>query len=115
MIGAGVSEQVAVSDIQLDYNNPRIKKFIEMYGEHPTAEQISQALGAGGDDEGGGSGTTFDKLKNSILTNGGVIQPVILNRQRDGTLVCIDGNTRVTGSPCRGRRADRRGASHDVH
>jgi hypothetical protein len=95
MIGAGVSEQVAVSDIHLDKNNPRIKKFIEMYGEDPTPEQIFQALGAGGDDEGGASGTTFDKLKNSILTNGGVIQPVILNRHQDGTLVCIDGNTRV--------------------
>src|SRR5262249_15642864 len=81
--------------IQLDRSNPRIRKFLEMYGEDPTPEQIFQALGAGGDEEGGASGTTFEKLKNSIITNGGVIQPVILNRHEDGTLVCLDGNTRL--------------------
>lgn len=95
MIGPGVSEQVAVADIELDRNNPRIRKFLEMYEEDPSPEQIFQALGAGGDDEGGASGTTFEKLKQSILTSGRAIQPVILNRRKDGTLVCIDGNTRV--------------------
>jgi hypothetical protein len=34
-------------------------------------------------------------LKQSILTNGGVIQPVLINRTLTGVLVCIEGNTRV--------------------
>jgi len=96
MISSGVLESVAVADIVLDRSNPRIRKFLEMYPEEPTPEQIYQALGAGGgDDDSGAGGPTFEKLKNSILTNGGVIQPVILNRRSDGTLVCIEGNTRV--------------------
>src|SRR5438105_12437190 len=95
MIGAGALQVVAVTDIQLDKFNPRIRKFLEMYGDDPTPEQFYLALGAGGDEEGGATSTTFEKLKNSILMNGGVIQPVMLNRLKDGTLICIDGNTRV--------------------
>jgi hypothetical protein len=84
---------VPVDQIGLDRDNPRIQKFIEMYGENPTAKQFYLALGAAGDDE-GDSSATFQKLKASILTNKGIIQPIILNK-KDGKLVCIDGNTRV--------------------
>lgn len=67
-----------------------------MYAEEPTPEQIYLALGASNDEESGSStSTSFEKLKQSIITNGGIIQPVILNRRRDGTLVCVEGNTRV--------------------
>jgi len=87
---------VAVDDVELDRSNPRIRKFLEMYGNEPTPEQIFLALGAGNDDDSGSStSTTFEKLKQSILTNGGIIQPVILNRRKDSTLVCVEGNTRV--------------------
>lgn len=87
---------VATNEIELDRSNPRIRKFLEMYGKDPTPEQIFLALGAGNDDDSGGStSTTFEKLKQSIITNGGIIQPVILNRRGDGTLVCVEGNTRV--------------------
>ena len=86
-------QQVPVEKIGLDRDNPRIQKFIEMYGENPTPKQFYLALGAAGDDE-GDSSTNFQKLKNSILTNKGIIQPVILN-ERNGELVCIEGNTRV--------------------
>lgn len=96
VISSGVLESVAVADIELDRSNPRIRKFLEMYPDDPTPEQIYQALNVtGGDDDTSGSSPTFEKLKNSILTNGGVIQPVILNRRPDGTLICIEGNTRV--------------------
>ncbi len=67
-----------------------------MYGDEPTPEQIFLALGAGNDDDGGTStSTTHEKLKQSIISNGGIIQPVILNKRRDGTLICVEGNTRV--------------------
>ncbi len=94
MVIGGVLELVPVSDIELDCTNPRIRKFLEMYPQVPTADQIYLALGAAGDDE-GESSTSFEKLRNSILTNGGIIHPVILNRRADGSLICIEGNTRV--------------------
>lgn len=90
----GTLQSLPVDKIQQDLTNPRISKFLEPYGESPTAEQIYLALGAGGADE-SGSSTTFDKLRNSIITNGGIIQPIIVNRRKDGTFVCIEGNTRL--------------------
>ena len=66
-----------------------------MYPGEPTAAQIQLALGAGSDDIEGQGGTTFSRLKNSILTNGGIIQPIILNVLADGKKLCIEGNTRV--------------------
>jgi hypothetical protein len=95
LLDAGRFELVPVRDITLDRKNPRIARILEMYGEEPTPEQINLALGAGTEDE-NSSGPTFEKLKQSILTNGSIIQPVILNRTPDGQIVCIEGNTRVS-------------------
>ena len=95
MVNPGKSEFVPVDQIELDRSNPRIRKFLEMYSGEPTPDQIFLALGAGNDDEGDKTGPNFQKLKQSILTSGGIIQPVILNRRENGTLVCIEGNTRV--------------------
>ena len=96
MINAGAHQSVLIRDIELDRSNPRIRKFLEMYGDSPTPEQIYLALGAGNDDDGGTStSTTYEKLKQSIISNGGIIQPIILNREADGKLVCVEGNTRV--------------------
>ncbi len=85
-------ENVAVADIELDRDNPRIRRFLEMY-PNPTPEQIYLALGAGGEAAGEG-GSSFDKLKNSILSSGGIVQPIIINRKA-GVPVCVEGNTRV--------------------
>jgi hypothetical protein len=82
-----------VSEIHLDRDNPRIRKFLEMYGEDPTPEQFYLALGAAGDEEGDNS-ATFEKLKNSIQTNNGIIQPIIVNK-KNGRYFCIEGNTRL--------------------
>lgn len=91
----GQHKLVPVNDIQLDYTNPRIARFLEMYPrEEITPDRIFLALGASSGDEEEG-GPTFTKLKQSILTSRTIIQPIILNRQEDGTLVCVDGNTRV--------------------
>ena len=89
-----ILQSVPVVTIELDRANPRIRKFLEMYGDEISAEQIFLALGAQGDDE-HESSTSFEKLKNSILTNGSIIQPIILNRTAEGKLVCVEGNTRV--------------------
>lgn len=91
----GQHSLVPIDEIVLDKSNPRIAMFLEMYEGDPTPEQIQLALGAGVDDKEAHSGTKFSTLKNSILTNGGIIQPIILNTLSDGTRVCIEGNTRV--------------------
>ena len=92
---SAILKNLPVDDVKLDTTNPRIRRFLETYqGDDPTPEQIYLALGAGGDDE-DSSGTSFEKLKNSIMTNGGIIHPIIVNEQEDRTLVCIEGNTRL--------------------
>ncbi len=96
MVNAGAHQSVLVADIELDRSNPRIRKFLEMYVGDPTPEQIALALGAGNDDDSGASSsTTYEKLKQSIISNEGIIHPIILNRRKDGTLICVEGNTRV--------------------
>lgn len=86
---------VHVDELQLDIQNPRIRKWIEMYGDKPTAEQLYLALGAGSSDPESGSTTTFNTLKQSIQTNGGIIQPVIVNQDATGKMIVVEGNTRV--------------------
>ncbi|WP_128957201.1 hypothetical protein [Bradyrhizobium zhanjiangense] len=84
-----------VEGVELDRTNPRIRRFLENYQGEPTYEQIALALdvaGAGDDSQGA---TTPEKLKNSILTNGGIMQPIIVHKRSDGTLVCVEGNTRL--------------------
>ena len=96
MVNAGNHQSVPVNDIELDRSNPRIRKFLEMYGNEPTPEQMFLALGAGNDEDSRTSNsTTYEKLKQSIISNGGIIQPIILNRRGDGKMICVEGNTRV--------------------
>lgn len=86
-----------VNNINLDLNNPRIARVIEMYGETVTAEQISLALesGAGRSGSETGSTTTYISLRDSIKTNGGIIHPIIVNKVPEGKYIVIEGNTRV--------------------
>ncbi|HLB73769.1 MAG TPA: ParB N-terminal domain-containing protein [Sedimentisphaerales bacterium] len=87
-------ELLSIDEIELDLKNPRIAKWLEMYGESPTAEQIALALssGAGQTDD---AGPSFSALKQSIMTNQGIIHPIIVNREAAGKLVVIEGNTRT--------------------
>jgi hypothetical protein len=55
---------------------------------------MSLALGAG-DSQAENSSTTFYSLRESIKTNGGIIHPIIVNRETQGRLVVIEGNTRT--------------------
>jgi len=65
-----------------------------MYGDSPSAEQIHLALGVGASDT-DASSTTFTSLRESIRTNKGIINPIIVNRRPDGKMVVVEGNTRV--------------------
>jgi len=88
-------ELVPVGVIDLDTTNPRIAHALSSYKPPYKAEQIYLALNAGGREEEGGTTTTFHKLKQSILTNGGISQPVHLHDKGNGRYVSIEGNTRV--------------------
>ncbi|MGA2545396.1 MAG: ParB N-terminal domain-containing protein [Rectinemataceae bacterium] len=86
--------KLPVDKVDLDITNPRIAKFLEMYGKDITSEQMSLALGAG-ETSTEGNNTTFYSLRESIRTNGGIIHPIIANKQLDGRCVVIEGNTRA--------------------
>ncbi len=87
-------QQLAIDSVEQDLGNPRIARWIEMYGGKITAEQMSLALGAA-DSSTGDGGTTFASLRESIRTHGRIIHPILVNREATGRLVVIEGNTRV--------------------
>ena len=87
-------EVLPVDKIELDLKNPRIAQWVEMYGHEISAEQMALALGQGSSTDGRG-GPDFGSLEQSILTNKGVINPIVVNKQADGKYVVIEGNTRT--------------------
>jgi hypothetical protein len=95
MLNSGKHELVPISAIELDTSNPRIANALSAYEKPYTAEQIFLAISSNITDEHTSTGPTFNKLRQSIITNGGVIQPVHLQRQKGGKYLCIEGNTRV--------------------
>lgn len=92
---AGVFALVNVEEIDLDTANPRIARFLEHHSPPYSDDVIHLALETDGDDEGGSAGTSFTKLKQSVETNGGIVQPVLLQQSTGGRYVCVEGNTRV--------------------
>jgi len=86
-------KELPIDKIELDYNNPRIAQFIEQYGAEIPSSQVALALGSGDNLEKPGS-TSFQSLRKSIKTNGGIINPIIVNHVNNRYLV-IEGNTRV--------------------
>jgi hypothetical protein len=88
-------QKISIEEIELDKDNPRIAKYLEMYGDNISPEQIALALGAGDSSVDSSGGTTFRSLKASIRTNGGIINPILVNKLPDGRLRVIEGNTRV--------------------
>ena len=92
----GCQENLSVDLVELDRENPRIRRFLEDYEGELNDDRIALALDVGADTGEDGTGATSpDKLRNSILANKGIMQPIIVNRLSDGRLVCIEGNTRL--------------------
>lgn len=84
-------KKLPINEVELDLNNPRIKQWLEIYGEI-TSEGIALALSAS---SGTSSTSTFSSLKESIRVNRGIINPIIVNRYSDGRQIVIEGNTRL--------------------
>jgi ParB-like chromosome segregation protein Spo0J len=87
-------EMVPVDQLVLDTNNPRIAKWLEMYRGDVGEAAMKLALVAGGRDS-DVAGPSYTSLKQSIRTNGGVIHPVIVNKEPNGRLLVVEGNTRT--------------------
>lgn len=95
-MSSGKLTLLPVDSVELDRTNPRIRRFLEIHQGEPSYDQIALALDVAGSDSSDTQGaTTPEKLKNSILTNGGIMQPIIVNKHPDGRLICIEGNTRL--------------------
>ena len=92
--GNGQFAMLPVETLVLDRFNPRVARYIEMYGGTVTDEQMSLALGAANYEQ-GESTTTFQSLRASIRTHGGLIHPILINRETENRLVVIEGNTRA--------------------
>jgi hypothetical protein len=88
-------QEIPILEIELDKGNPRIAKYLQMYGDEITPEQIALALGAGDSSLESSGFTTFRSLRESIKTNRGIINPILVNKLPDGKLRVIEGNTRV--------------------
>jgi len=92
----GKQENLPVDSVELDRNNPRIRRFLEDYEGEIDDDRIALALDVQPQSGEDGTGAMSpDKLRNSILANRGIMQPIIVNRQADGKLVCVEGNTRL--------------------
>ena len=85
---------LSIQEIEMDATNPRIQRALSMYGDEITAERIALALKEGSGDDNGGATTTFNRLRNSIRKNQGIIHPIVVNKNQNG-YVCIEGNTRL--------------------
>ncbi len=92
---AGTFENLSIDKLDLDKDNPRIRKFLEQHTGTPSFDQMLLALGAHSSDAEGGSTVTFQSLKESIRAQGGVINPIIVERQPKGRYKIVEGNTRV--------------------
>ena len=90
----GEFAMLPVETLVLDTSNPRVARYIEMYGGEVTDDQMSLALGAANYEQ-GESTTTFQSLRTSIRTHGGLIHPILVNRESENRLVVIEGNTRA--------------------
>ena len=88
-------ERLPVADLELDVQNPRVARIVEMYGADAiTYDRMRLALGVSASDD-SDTGTTFYSLRESIKTNGGVIHPIIVNEREGNKFLVIEGNTRA--------------------
>lgn len=95
MLGGLTVRDLPIDQLDLDKENPRIRKFLEQYGDTASFDHMLLALGAHSSDPESGSTVTFQSLKESIRAQGGVIQPIIVECQPNGRYKVVEGNTRV--------------------
>ena len=90
-MGTGTLRMLDIHSVELDKNNPRIKQFLEIYQGVITSKEIALALNDSGND----ANASYSILKESIKVSKGIIHPIIVNHEPDGSYVAIEGNTRL--------------------
>lgn len=90
-------EQIEIDRIDLDVNNPRISQYVEFYKE-VTDDAIKLALQhtSAGEGSASGNSSTYVSLRESIRTQKGIINPIILVQKQAGHYLVIEGNTRLS-------------------
>lgn len=78
---------VAINEIKLDPNNPRIN-FIHERMENPDDPQIELELND--------NTQKYNDLRKSIFAFGGIFNPIILSKTKKGGYLCVEGNTRLS-------------------
>ena len=86
-----VLQMLPTASINLDKDNPRIKHYLEQYKDI-SSELIALALS---DNSSEGSSTTYHSLRDSIKESRGIIHPIVVSHEPDGSYVVIEGNTRL--------------------
>lgn len=80
--------ELPIEQIRLDLKNPRIANYLEMYDENDIdSNTIALLLGTSSD--------SCAALRDSIKENGGIINPIIVNRNKNDIYTVIEGNTRL--------------------
>lgn len=95
---SGKFENLSIDQVKLDTTNPRIRRFLEIFDEGVVGDHhIGLALNAPSSESPTALAdtTTPTRLRESIVANRGIRQPIIVDRRADGSLVCIEGNTRL--------------------
>ena len=78
--------ELPVDLIKLDVNNPRIARGLSYYSDI-NSDLMALLLGS--------TAESCASLRESIRENGGIIHPIVVNREEDGSYVVIEGNTRL--------------------
>jgi len=86
-------QRIPTAEIDFDHENPRIRVALEKYGQNVSEQRIRFALQTAA--EGTSKVSSYRSLKDSIRAAGGISVPIVV-APRNGRLVCIDGNTRLT-------------------
>ena len=98
-------ENIDIRELELDVNNPRIKRHTEKIlkelkpGKKITEETLLLTMQLSASTESGGDKTdsvmTFSKLQNSIIENRGILNPILVKQLPENAYKCIEGNTRL--------------------
>jgi len=90
-------QRIPIDLIEPDITNPRITNYLDYYKdkENINLDQMRQALGADEPQVSSDGTPSYESLKESIKTRGGIIQPIIVNKHSDGQMTVIEGNTRL--------------------
>lgn len=80
--------ELPIEQIRLDKGNPRIATYLALHDpDDITSDVMALLLGS--------TSSACEALRESIKENGGIIHPIVVNKEADGRYIVIEGNTRL--------------------